>query len=86
MTTILVGVIVTVVLFFVVKSRIVTGAKVKMSDIPVIFDKLVATGKDANFAVLRSSLRSLRKPQTQYSVILSLSKDQFGLPFSEERN
>jgi len=49
MTSILICITVVVVLLFVVKSRIVKGAKVKIADIPAIFDKLKATGKDANF-------------------------------------
>ena len=50
MTIIIIGLAVAVVFFFIVKSRIVTGATVKMADIPAIFNKLKATGKDANFA------------------------------------
>jgi hypothetical protein len=41
---------VVIVLGLIVKSRIVKDVTVKMADIPLIFEKLKATGKDASFA------------------------------------
>lgn len=51
MTYIIIGLVAAVILFFLVKSRVVISPKVKTVDIPAIFEKLKATGKDANFAV-----------------------------------
>jgi hypothetical protein len=39
-----------VALFFLIKSRMANESDAKMADIPAIFEKLRATGKDANFA------------------------------------
>jgi hypothetical protein len=78
MTPILIGLIVVVVLFFVVKSRIVTGAKVKMADISAIFDKLKATGKDANFAVFVFTPPGKKSPDDAINVQFSIEGGRIG--------
>jgi hypothetical protein len=48
--TILIILVAVAAMFFLIKSRMANESNAKMADIPAIFEKLRATGKDANFA------------------------------------
>jgi hypothetical protein len=79
MMTIFIIIAVVVVLFLFVKSRIVPDVKVKTADISSIFEKLKATGKDANFAVFAFIPPGKTSMDDAINIQFSIDKGKIGL-------
>jgi hypothetical protein len=76
---ILVVAVVLVVVFALTKMKIVTGAKVKMVDIPAIFEKVRASGKDGSFATLAFCPPGTTSPDEAINVQFSVEGGRIGV-------
>ena len=79
MTVIFIISAVVVVLFLVLKSKVVSDVGVKPTDIPLIFERLKATGKDANFSVLIFFPPGKTSKGRCNHIQFSIDKDTIGL-------
>jgi uncharacterized protein (DUF1810 family) len=76
---VLVVVVVLVLIFTLAKKRFVaTEAKVKMADIPAIFEKLRAVGKNGSFAVFIFMPPGKASPDEAINVQFSMERGQIG--------
>jgi hypothetical protein len=77
--TIIFIIIAVAIVLLIVKSRIVPDVKVKTADIPLIYEKLKSTGKDANFAVFAFTPPEASSVDDAINIQFSIDKGKIGV-------